>query len=192
MNILEYEIEDIIYESSQTEEGRNMLCERGLFVRRPLKRQVQVGGYGVLDLIEVFPIQHLHVTIYELKKGSIDKSALLQLSRYMTGVSRWFNENLPKAFDDFVVRGVLIGSHLRTDNDFVFLLNQLSNISTYTFNISLDKGLVFEDQSRGWYHSKSDYTDLSGLLTGLYSHNDLDLAEEIILNENNQEVRKDA
>lgn len=54
MDFLEKDLEDLIYEASQTEEGRSKLVSRGLYpLRCPLKRQVPLGSYGIADLVEV-------------------------------------------------------------------------------------------------------------------------------------------
>src|SRR5690554_3328730 len=91
MNVLEHELEEIIYQYSFSEENRAILRERGLPVYSKLERQVGIGGYGIIDLLgHSLAIDdteiHVKYTVYELKKEVINEDALKQLYRYMAGV----------------------------------------------------------------------------------------------------------
>jgi hypothetical protein len=93
MDFLEKNLEQIIYESDT-----DILSERGLVIYGKLIRQVQIGGYGIADLIEyerprfdksVGRIIKGHINILELKKNYVDCGTFLQAIKYLKGISRY-------------------------------------------------------------------------------------------------------
>ena len=159
MDFKEMTLEDIIWDNSQSPEGRELLEERGLLIKGNLFRQLDLGSYGRADLISFsyednFP--RIVVTIYELKKGKIGIDALLQAYRYLTALKRHGIEN------EWVVfyKIVLIGDSIDTKSGFTLLYNELENVTIYTYSYSIT-GIVFIKQDKGWYNTDerlNDYT----------------------------------
>lgn len=144
MKFLESDLEDIIFNASQTEEGRMTLMNRGLNINSPLKRQVNLGSYGIADLIDVIPDNTgISYNVIELKKVKLCAKDIMQTCRYMTGIKRYLRENTP-SFADFVnVNGMLIGPGLKTTDDLGFLINELYGLRVLTYDYDLEKGLNF-------------------------------------------------
>lgn len=166
MKFLEKNLEDLIYENANTEEGQKLLEERGLDLRGRTYRQVSMGKYGIADLINIFAsteriqkgfsVHHLIVDIIELKKDIVNVDTLLQAVGYKKAVDEYLDGYCAKAWDDYEVRVTLIGQKLETSSNFVFLLNELDWVKVYTYSYSI-KGLMFTDESGRWY--KKDALD---------------------------------
>lgn len=147
MKFSEHNLEDIIFESSQTEEGRDNLRSRGLEVCGQLLRQVDLGSYGRADLVETvydFVEDKPVITVYELKRSIISVEALLQAARYAKGVKRHFeNENM-----ECNTCIVLIGEMIDALSDFPYLLDYLeSDVYVYTYSYHID-GIHFHRSLR--------------------------------------------
>lgn len=150
-------LEDIIWENSQSPEGRKLLSERGLWVTGAMHRQLQLGPYGILDLITIDyipPADTLIVTIYELKKGKIGIDALLQACRYVAGV-----QNHGVGYGDYdceiKYRVCLIGDSIDKNGDFVFLYNELDFVNIYTYNYTIT-GITFTIEDKNWVSSDDE------------------------------------
>lgn len=149
MNFLEKDLEDIIFENDN-----DLLCERGLPISGIKMRQVNLGDYGIADLLTVERVPELNtlaVTVYELKKGKINTDALLQLSRYITGIKEYLIHRGSKCRVN--IRGILIGDQIDTKTDFTFLYNLLEDIvSAYSYNYELD-GMYFRQYCHDWKYT---------------------------------------
>lgn len=163
MEFIEKDLENIIWDNAQTLEGREKLFSRGLDIRGKLFRQVNIGGYGIADLISV-EIERdrwgydVIVTIYELKKEQINVDTLTQACRYRQGIQRFVNARYGDAIEDFylTINITLIGKTVETQSDFVFLLNRCiddCNLSVYTYKYDID-GLCFEEVCGEWHKAK--------------------------------------
>jgi hypothetical protein len=156
MDFLERDLEDIIFNALQTEEGRDVLNEKGLqvdFSDGLLRsaRQLRIGNYGMCDIItmsrgqtdisDLFGVLQPKVVInvYELKRGKIDIDALIQVKRYMTGVDHYMQKFHPKM--GVHVCGTVIGRSICT-NDWVYLIDDLDRIEFYTYSYGID-GIEF-------------------------------------------------
>lgn len=158
MNILEKDIEELIFENIEDSE----LMKRHGFRKLEKKyyRQPNLGTYGIADLIGVSITSHstarqISFTVYEIKKEQINTATLIQASRYIKGL-----KHLMKRFNhDKIVtvryNVVLIGKSLDTGSDFVFLLDLIDNLTTYTYELDFIRGLVFVK------HCGYDYTNQS-------------------------------
>lgn len=154
MEFKEMTLEDIIWDNSQSPEGRELLKERGLVVNGFIHRQMPLGQYGKLDLLTIDyipPSDTLIVTIYELKKGKIGIDALLQACRYIAGIKHHGIDS--DDFDceiEYKVR--LIGDSIDKNGDFVFLYNELNFVDIYIYNYTIT-GITFTIESKCWRRS---------------------------------------
>lgn len=160
MNILEKDFEDLLWEGLNDQP--KLLAERGLKHQRHSHylRQPELGAYGRPDIIgytvtkKVNGLRFLNVTIYELKKEEIDIDTLLQAGRYATGVERYF-KTLDLTGTHLTIQIKLIGKSIDTKSDFVFLADQLSNVSLFTISLDLEHGMRFEHKSGYFKTSES-------------------------------------
>ena len=150
MEFLEKDLEQIIFESNNEE-----LRKRGLPIIGRKIRQLNIGRYGISDIItyrrrdtytEDYSFftgrQHI-VTIYELKKNKIGISALLQAVRYSKGIQSFFEK---RNFDNYKINIVLIGREIDLSGDFVYLTDIFKSISFYTYEYRLN-GMIFTHKS---------------------------------------------
>lgn len=164
MNFLECDLEDLIYECSLTKEGRDKLLDRGLYISRPLLRQVKLSTYGVADLIEISGGSNVHIDIIELKKGKLEPKDYLQLCRYMTAIKNLISLDGIR----ISVSGILIGKEIKPEKDFCYLINE-GELFVYTYDFDIEKGLRF-NRSYGWYRTDAEEIgSLNSLLNGVYS-----------------------
>ena len=127
-------------------------------------RQVNIPGYGVVDLLSVNiggdwdercrPL--IAVTIIELKKGDIDFNALGQICRYKVAIERFFEKS--KHYYNVEVRGILVGSGY-TSGDICYAVDSIDWLSCSHFSMDLASGITFEDSS-GWYSTDENFKKL--------------------------------
>ncbi|GAB3822257.1 hypothetical protein [Pontibacter rugosus] len=166
MRFLEKDLEDIIYNHKE------VCSEKGLLECYPseyshLFRQVNLGKYGVADLISVDVIQnrptrtikgrhcHYHRTlsiyIIECKLNEVNVAAYLQAKRYKTAIQELLQRyNLKNTKVDIKV--VLVGGSLDEGSDFVFQLNDDHKCTVYTYAYG-PNGIEFTDQDKGWRYT---------------------------------------
>ncbi len=145
MNILEKEIEDIVYECAVNE--RELLSDRGLNIhaREKVRRQVCLGDYGIADMIGIWIFENsIHITIYELKKDQVNTSTFLQAIRYCKAVKQIIEQHGHwwLSFDI-----VLIGKSIDLSSEFAYLPDIINTLRVYTYSIDIVKGLKFKRQS---------------------------------------------
>lgn len=154
MSFLEKTLKEIIFTAD-----RNKLEERGLFINGKLFRQLNIGNYGIADLVEVskidpyFGSHGLDITVYELKKDKIGISAFMQAVRYIKGIERYLEW---RGFSNEVFYHiVLIGSTLEDsfDSSFkyfpdMFPCNSDGSyfIRNYTYKYEID-GISFNEEN---------------------------------------------
>ena len=159
MNVLEYEIEDLIYGSLKNNPDR--LRKKGLHLFKNSIRQLNLGSYGIADLV-CYHNSHskegsvLNIQVVEIKKDYINADTIMQASRYVAGIRRLLDKrfNLKRTSLFFTI--VLIGREIQVSGDFVFLLDAFGEVSAYTYSIDLDEGVKFQRQS-GWFMSDETF-----------------------------------
>jgi hypothetical protein len=165
MELIEKDLEDMIYDACKSKEGMQFLNERGLPISGKVYRQVNIGNYGIADLItvtyshrywnEVFlentiRARHFFIDIYELKRDKVGIAALLQVCRYRVGLEYLFLRRFKNIQTTFEVRLHLIGSGVETGTDFLYLTEQVQALHLHTYRFQFD-GLHFESVSTsGW------------------------------------------
>jgi len=142
MNVLEKDLEDLVYETAKKD--ANLLRQRGLPINGYCMRQVNLGDYGIADMV-CFEINDycIEVQVVELKKEVININTLMQAARYAKpikdAVEKAFRGNRRHVFMSII----LVGKKIETSGDFVFLLDYTHRASAYTVEIDLEKGVVF-------------------------------------------------
>ena len=131
-------------------------------------RQVEVKGYGVIDLlyIDVSPgslCPQIDIHIVELKKDNIDLSALGQICRYKTGMDRFIDklkgEKGSKYFQNLEIRGILVGSDYAS-GDVCYAVDNIDWLTSYHYKLDLGSGIDFEESS-DWYNSGENFRSLN-------------------------------
>jgi len=151
MNVLEKEIEEIVFQSENY-----LLAERGLDLHNHKMQQVNFGSYGIADMIcwnrrDTFEGKMLCFQVVELKKDLIDVNTLMQASKYAKAINENVSKfNLDRTAIDIEI--ILIGKKIQTNGDFVFLADFIDNLSIYIYEIDLIKGIKF-NQLNGWHHN---------------------------------------
>ena len=160
MDFKEMTLEDIIWDNSQSPEGRKLLKERGLSIEGQIYRQLQLGSYGRADLITINYdkyIDRIDITVYELKKGCITVEALLQAYRYVTALRR---HGLSYDYWDSEIEFqiCLIGDSVDTKSDFTFLYNEMEHVTIYTYDYSIT-GIIFKEIGQCWFHTEEQINE---------------------------------
>jgi hypothetical protein len=124
-----------------------------------LMQEFDISPYGVVDTImfehDVEPciadkdtlVSVLNVTVYEYKNRPLGGSDLFQISRYLKGVRELYADSFNS--QSIYVTGKLIGPSIDKGTDWVFAADLIDDIEVYTYSISVDDGLKFDDQE-GW------------------------------------------
>lgn len=148
MNILEKEIEDIVFETSN-----ETLSSIGLDLLPNKMRQVNLGSYGISDIIcwgivwKKYPYNRdIHIQIVELKKDLVDVNTMMQSARYEKGIKLFINQfNLVDT--EIHIEHILIGKKVQTNGDFMYLLDSNDKYSVFTYSIDVEKGIVFTQRN---------------------------------------------
>jgi hypothetical protein len=158
MNFLEKDLEEIIFNTS-----REVLREKGLPIFGKIKRQLNLGKYGIADLVTIQTANNsypwgssLQITIYELKKDKIGISSFLQALGYAKAIKVYLEEY--RNIDDFHIDIVLIGKEIDTTGSFCYIpelfcqdgsgnpLGQIFNVQFYTYKFDIN-GFSFDEKS---------------------------------------------
>ena len=158
MNFKEITLENLIYEASQTEEGKRELEEVGLEIKGKLYRQLDFGSYGRADLVEMITYpERVVFVVYELKQEIINSDTLFQAYRYK------------RALEDFSIAGisvevsvVLIGKRINSVSDWVYVLPSIFDIAIYTYDFTIH-GLKFKEENLSYYKSGNNKKTLGML-----------------------------
>lgn len=155
MNFLEKDLEDIIWECCNSKDGYDLLEDRNLYFHPRSYRQFKLGGYGIVDIMNVTYDSHLDmisIQLVELKKESLKVSHLIQICRYVSGLRSMIDGvDTKKLLYNTRVYGVLIVPKVDTNSDLIFLSNLLEDIRIYSYKFSLEKGLLFEPVGKDWF-----------------------------------------
>lgn len=163
MNILEKEIEDVVYESLIN--YPNILFKKGLIVDQTSAtvyfRQFNLGSYGIADLVgacktvDDYNNKTLEITVFELKKDEINTGTLLQAIGYCKGLDKMayrFANNYSIKFNI-----VLLGKTLNKKDSFCYMADFVENLSVYTYSIDLIEGMIFRNE-----HNYSQKNEMVG------------------------------
>lgn len=146
MNILEKEIEDVVWDAISKD--KKILLERGLELHcKKYFRQLDLGEYGTPDIIGCSAsdeTKSAHIEVIELKKDTINVYTLLQAVRYAKAVSLIFEDY---NYIDFEL--ILVGKSLDFSDSFCYLPDVLLDVKIYTYSIDLEKGITFKCHT-GW------------------------------------------
>lgn len=168
MNILEKDIEEILYEYIDDKET---MKEHGFWcLEQKYYRQVNLGVYGIADIIgvsfnKIKSYRILSVTIYELKKDYINIDTLIQAARYVKAIERIFNNKNKELLkiSKINVRIVLIGREIEIDSDFVFLADFIDDVYLYTYSLDFISGLRFNSH-KGFFKTGETELDFTKYL----------------------------
>lgn len=150
MNILEKELEDLLYEAMLTDEGVEKLRERGLYCNGQPYRQVNLGAYGIADIITIGVYQepgcnkHLIINVYELKKDAINGSTFFQALGYCKAIREVVDHLGLLLHNDVTFTIKLIGKSIDLSSNFCYLPDIFPNVHLYKYNFDLEKGLTFK------------------------------------------------
>lgn len=144
MKFLEKDLEDIIWESN-----KEKLSERGLTINGKLFRQVRIGNYGIVDLIEFIKPEYNEnkkhykgrIIIYELKKDNISVSSFFQAINYKRGIQRYLLEK--NLTGKYIVSIRLIGKHIDDNSSLIYLPETCSDVSLFKYEYGIE-GLKFD------------------------------------------------
>lgn len=141
MEFLEKDLEDILYNAPVKDiENRGLYC----FRHHALFRQVNLGSYGIADLVSVCFSRkdRIIVTVYELKQKTISINTFLQAVGYVKGLQEVCPLfNIKKRRVDFHI--VLIGSKIDLSGQFCYLPSVFPHgVSYYTYKYDYD-GIKF-------------------------------------------------
>lgn len=145
MNILEKEIEDLVYEGLKTKP--RLLELKGLKLYPNCVRQFNLGSYGIADLV-CFDIKsrrknarQVSIQIVELKKESLNKETLIQAFRYAAGVRDYVSSNFESRIE-IKFEFILIGKTIQEELSFI-VESLYDEIKLYTYSIDFEDGIIF-------------------------------------------------
>lgn len=149
MNFLEKNLEELIYENANTEEGLSLLGERGLALYGHTYRQVSLGEYGIADLLNVYTdgkkgFRILVFNVIELKKEILTEKALSQVCRYLTAINKIIRkieeQDTKNTWYNIISKATLIGNGV--SDSLLQMLPVFEDVDVYTYKYELD-GLGF-------------------------------------------------
>lgn len=147
MKFLEKDLEQIIFETEN-----KLLQVRGLDIYGKKIRQVNIGNYGIADLVTLSKNiydKEVTITIYELKKDQIGVNALFQAIRYTRGIQRFFQErdfNYYRVGYIMKFEIILVGSELDFNSSFAYVPEIFENVRLFTYSYDFD-GIYFSQKS---------------------------------------------
>jgi hypothetical protein len=161
MDFLEKNLEDIIFETDN-----ELLEERGLYLFGKKRRQVNLGNYGIADIV-IFDKNSDHVnnnigfypiisfTVLELKQDKIDAQVFFQALRYCKGIQEYIKKRGLFNNAQILFEIVLIGKQIDTNSSFIFLTDFIGagsnmfsthdyfSLDVYTYSYQFD-GIKFK------------------------------------------------
>jgi hypothetical protein len=166
MNILEKEIEDLIWQGIV--EDRPLLRKKGIWIweSATYHRQVDFGSYGIADIIglQVPPKQdgyrHINAHIIEIKKDEINSATFFQALRYAKAITRIIEKKLTNTSCTCGI--TLIGKTVDKKSDFIYLPDILANVALYTYKLDFQHGIFFKRES-DYFAANESFPDLNAL-----------------------------
>jgi hypothetical protein len=159
MNFLERDLEDLIWEAYKKDPDN--LRKRGLRMSGTPFRQLNLGSYGISDIVTVKMVKQVSlskennyrgtdriitINVYELKKDIINTDTFLQALGYCKGIQKIANEYYSDFFTELRFNITLIGKTLDLKSNFCYISDFIDNVNLYTYHADLDKGFVFEQR----------------------------------------------
>lgn len=147
MNVLEKELEDILFEYIDNfdvliDKNFEHYCEKKY-------RQVDLGDYGIADIIGIIEFENpkyrsFQINIYELKKEEISVNTFLQAIRYAKALKLVFEKSIEDAVFEYNI--ILVGKTVNIKSDFIYLPDFYENLHIYTYKIDFNKGIYFNKE----------------------------------------------
>jgi hypothetical protein len=164
MNVLEKEIEDMIWQGLV--DNRPLLRKKGLWVwdSAIYRRQVDFGCYGICDIVglDVYPKnegrRYVNAHIIEIKKEEINSATFFQALRYAKAVKRIVEKRLKSTICECGI--VLIGKTVDCKSDFIYLPDIINNVALYTYKLDFQRGILFTREC-DYNISNETFPDLS-------------------------------
>lgn len=161
MDFLEKNLEDIIFDAAQTEDGRTQLQERGLDLHGLTLRQVCIGD-GIADLVNISTdgkkgSRVLKVSVIELKKEELNINTLTQSIRYFHAINDIIRrvkshcKGEKQTWYCFSPSIILIGKSITADLQ--MLLTVISQIEVYTYAYTMN-GIYFNHVTPEYNNSR--------------------------------------
>ena len=141
-------------------------------------RQLDLGGYGVTDIVRVgLSKESVAVTVVELKNENLKPAHLAQLCRYVTGLQSLAYKY--RRAGNIVVKGELVGPvDVDNENDLVFLANQINpNILIRKISLTMSDGFVSSDIGRQW-RKTSGFGNKKNMVRAIYEAFSSEYGEE--------------
>lgn len=129
-------------------------------------RQVNLGEYGVLDILKVKFYTHqdhasidlfIDITVLELKKEVVDMATIGQVMRYIAGIKHYmskYHEHITNRIN-VTVYAEIAAPLIKTGDDTVFIINEIENLSAYQISCDLAEGFSAENKSYGWHKTSA-------------------------------------
>lgn len=144
MKFLERNLEDIIFETDNKK-----LLERGLPIFGKKFRQVNLGSYGIADLVCFERNKdQITITVIELKKDCVNLDTLIQALRYVEGIKKYFKLRrfYEKSNIKYIIR--ICGSKISNQKEIQLITSNMSDdfllIDSHKYEYGID-GLRFTD-----------------------------------------------
>lgn len=142
--ISESKLEDMLYDHLSGKKTSENIDEFfGSETDFIVERQFNIGNYGIADIVVFKHPDYdgsMGVDVYELKKGTIDKSALTQILKYKVGIKKYADINDINLNE---IHLYLIGGSISKDSHFQFIPQAIDNLEIYTYDIDADSGISF-------------------------------------------------
>ena len=124
-------------------------------------RQVNFGGYGIADIIKVQfdPEGDIYVTVLELKNEKITSKCIAQTLRYRTCLKEFVSEKFNNHDEKIHIYSEILGTRLSMQDDTCYLVNNLENLSVYSFEIDVDNGFSVNSIGKGWSRTDPEFND---------------------------------
>lgn len=145
LSILEKDLEDYIYNLSQTHEGRLKLKKNGLIISNPLSRQLRLENGGIADLVDFHfaneTKEEIIVDVIELKKDYINLDTLVQASKYVRCLTQSLEEYL-KSFN-LIPCVTLIGESIKAEYSFASVAYLVRGLRLVTYEVKSQTEIEF-------------------------------------------------
>lgn len=170
MNILEKEIEDVIWGALHN--NNIELNKRGFRSSSThFIRQFNLGEYGIADIVGYKILDDgrgIEWEIIELKKDNVDMKTFLQALSYYKALDKISNE-----YEWCNIEIRLIGKSIDMSSSFCYMSDFFYNVDIYTYEIDLINGIKFKSQD-GYCLNKENLFSLAkeNFLNGLKKEQD--------------------
>jgi len=167
MKFLEKDLEEIIWDVCRTGNTKPLL-ERGLDIKGHFRRQLYIGAYGIADIVsfkfgywnyadellfeteDIDPCnipdygRALEVTVFELKRNSVDAITFMQAVGYVKGIQKYLANRGTEGYKIFY-KIVLIGATIEDTGNFIFIPDIFKGVSFLTYEYQFN-GINFLKQ----------------------------------------------